>query len=352
MITAFRFLSFGACLTLAITSCSSGSKPPPSRVSDASAAPGAASGASPDSEKVLNIYNWSDYIDPSVIAAFEKEYGIKVNYDVFDSDEVLATKLLTGHTNYDVVVPGGAISEREIKAGVFQKLDKAQLGNLKNIDPEAALGMAVYDPGNQYTVTYTWLTTTGIGYNISKIKARMPDAPLNSWRMFYDPTVLARFRDCGVSVLDSPVNLLSTVLIFLGKDPNSESPEDLKAVEQVLLSIRPYVRYVDTARYINDLANGETCLALGWSGDIDQARERAKEAGNGVEIAYSIPSEGTLNIFGALAIPADAPHPRNAHLFINYLLRPDVAANNSNAIKYANPVTASVDLLSERDHLS
>jgi putrescine transport system substrate-binding protein len=164
--------------------------------------------------------------------------------------------------------------------------------------------------------------------------------------MFYDPTVLARFRDCGVSVLDSPVNLLSTVLIFLGKDPNSESPEDLKAVEQVLLSIRPYVRYVDTARYINDLANGETCLALGWSGDIDQARERAKEAGNGVEIAYSIPSEGTLNIFGALAIPADAPHPRNAHLFINYLLRPDVAANNSNAIKYANPVTASVDLLS------
>ena len=335
-------LGLGACLGLAIASCSVGTKPPPDQSTDASAATGASIGV----EKVLNVYNWTDYIDPSVIAAFEKEYGIKVNYDVYDSNDELETKLLTGHANYDVVVPGAAFLERGIKAGVYRKLDKALLPNLKNLDPEAIVGMAVYDPGNLYAVDYTWLTTTGVGYDVAKIRARLADAPVDSWRMFYDPAVLARFQDCGVSVVDAPDDVISTVLFFLGMDPNSESPEDLKAAERVLLAIRPYVRYVDSTRYVADLANGELCVALGWSGDITQARDRAQEAGKPGHIAYSIPKEGTVSLFDVLAIPADAPHVTNAHLFINYLLRPEVAASNSNATKYANPVPASIALLS------
>jgi putrescine transport system substrate-binding protein len=339
-----RAIIFGlcACLGLAIANCSGGSRPPPDQSSDASAATGVPIGV----DKVLNVFNWTDYIDPAVISAFEKEYGIKVNYDVYDSNDELETKLLTGHANYDVVVPGAGFLERGIKAGVYRQLDKALLPNLKNLDPEAILGMAVYDPGNLYAVDYTWLTTTGIGYDVAKIKARLADAPVDSWRMFYDPAVLARFQDCGVSVIDAPDDVISTVFFFLGKDPNSESPEDLKAAERVLLAIRPYVRYIDSTRYVADLANGELCVALGWSGDITQARERAQEAGKPVHLAYSIPKEGTVSLFDVLAIPADAPHVTNAHLFINYLLRPEVAASNSNATKYANPVPASIALLS------
>jgi putrescine transport system substrate-binding protein len=346
MKTAIHSLALGACLMLAITGCSGGSKPPPNRGSDAGAAPSATGGAAIDAEKVLNVYNWSDFIDPSVIPDFEKEYGIKVNYDVYDSNEALETKLLVGHSNYDVVVPSGIFLERGIKAGMYQKLDKGQLPNLQNLDLEATRDMAVYDPGNQYGVDYFWLTTTGIGYNVAKIKARLADAPVDSWRMLYDPTVLSKFQDCGVSVLDAPDDVIGTVLEFLGKDPNSESPQDLRAAEQVLLSIRPYIRLVDSTRYYYALANGEVCLVMGWAGDVTLARTRAKEAGKDAAIAYSIPKEGTVMGFDVLAIPADAPHPRNAHLFINYLLRPEVAAKNSIAVKYANPVAASMALLS------
>jgi putrescine transport system substrate-binding protein len=346
MKTDIHILGLAACLVLAITGCSGGSKPPPDRGSDAGAAPSATAGAASDAEKVLNVYNWSDFIDPSVITAFEKEYGIKVNYDVYDSNEALETKLLVGDSNYDVVVPSGIFLERGIKVGMYQKLDKAQLPNLKNLDPEAASDMAVYDPGNQYGVDYFWLTTTGIGYNVAKIKARMADAPVDSWRMLYDPAVLAKFQDCGVSVLDAPDDVLGTVLEFLGKNPNSESLQDLKAAEQVLLSIRPYIRLVDSTRYYYALANGEVCLVMGWAGDVTVARTRAKEAGKDAAIAYSIPREGTVMGFDVLAIPTDAPHPGNAHLFINYLLRPEVAARNSTAVKYANPVSDSMALLS------
>jgi putrescine transport system substrate-binding protein len=208
--------------------------------------------------------------------------------------------------------------------------------------------MALLDPGNQYAVDYMWLTTTGMGYDVPKIKARMADAPVDSWRIMFDPTVLSKFQDCGVAVLDAPADVVSSVLFYLGKSPYSESPEDLKAVEAVLLSIRPYIRYADSVRYINDLANGDICLALGWSGDVTQARRRAKEAGKEVQLAYSIPKEGTFCGFDALAIPADAPHPRNAHVFINYLLRPDVAAKNSNSVSYANPVPASLAQVMKR----
>jgi putrescine transport system substrate-binding protein len=345
MNSAFRSLGRGACLALAIVGCSGRSKPPHDLSPDARPALRAASGTPISPEKVLNVYNWSDYIEPSVVAAFEQEYGIKVNYDVYDSNEQLETKLLVGHSSYDVVVPSGAFFERQIKAGLYQKLDQAQLPNLKNLDPEAMRGLAMYDPGNQYGVVYTWLSTTGIGYDVVKVKARLQDAPVDSWRILYDPAVIAKFQDCGVSVLDAPVDVLGSVLFFLGKDPNSESPQDLKAVEQVLLSIRPYVRLVDSTRYYYALANGEVCLVLGWSGDVTLARTRAEEAGSGLQIAYSIPKEGTNTFFDVVAIPVDAPHPGNAHLFINYLLRPDVAARNSNKFKYANPVPASMALL-------
>jgi putrescine transport system substrate-binding protein len=295
------------------------------------------------SEKVLNVYNWSDYIQPTVIADFQKEYGIRVNYDVFDSNEILETKLLTGHTNYDIVVPSGAFLERQIQADIYQKLDRALLPNLKNVDPQVARAAAVYDPGNQYSVDYMWITS-GVGYNTAEIRTRMPDAPVDSWRMLFDPTVVSKFRDCGVSILDAPSEVVGTVLIYLGRNPNSDSPEDLKAAMAALKAIRPYVRYVDASRYIDNLANGDICLAMGWSGDVKQAHDRARDAGKG-DIAYSIPREGAIANYDVLAIPADAPHVRNAHLFINFLLRPDIAARNSNLIKYANSVLPSIQPL-------
>ncbi|HTW39054.1 MAG TPA: polyamine ABC transporter substrate-binding protein [Steroidobacteraceae bacterium] len=306
---------------------------------------GGSNGSTPAAaEKVVNVYNWSDYIDPSVITDFQKEYGIHVNYDVFDSNEVLETRLLAGHTNYDVVVPSGPFLERQIKAGIYRKLDKSLLPNLKNIDPHVAAATALYDPGNQYAVDYMWITS-GPGYNVQMVKQRMPDAPVDSWRIFYDPAVVSKFKDCGVSILDAPTEVVGTVLLYLGKDPNSQSPEDLAAAAKVLMSIRPYIRYVHSSRYIDDLANGEVCLALGWSGDVKQARDRAHEAGRPFEIAYDIPKEGAIDNFDMLAIPADAPHPGNAHLFINYLLRPEVAARNSNLVKYANGLANSTPFL-------
>jgi putrescine transport system substrate-binding protein len=297
-----------------------------------------------ESEPVVNVDNWSDYIQPSVIADFEKEYGIRVNYDVFDSNEILETRLLTGHTNYDVVVPSGAFLERQIQAEIYQKLDKAQVPNLKNVDPDVARAEALYDPGNQYSVDYMWITS-GVGYSVAEISKRLPDAPLDSWRMLFDPAVVARFADCGVSILDAPSEVVATVLLYLGRNPSSNSPEDLKAAEVVLKAMRPYVRYVDSSRYIDNLANGDLCLAMGWSGDIKQAHDRAQEAGKGVVLAYSIPREGAIANYDVMAIPADAPHVRNAHLFINFLLRPEIAARNSNLIKYANAVSPAIQPL-------
>jgi putrescine transport system substrate-binding protein len=323
-----------------LAGCSGGSKTP----SDDSAKPAASGPASTttsstpgaqDAEKVVNVYNWSDYIDPSVIADFTKESGIKVNYDVFDSNEVLETKLLTGHTGYDVVVPSGPFLAHQLQAGVFQKLNKALLPNWKNLDPAVMAKEAQYDPGNVYSVTYMWITS-GPGYNVAKIKERMPNAPVDSWAMLYDPAVVAKFADCGVSLLDAPTEVIPTVLIYLGKDPNSSSVEDLQAAEKALLAIRPYIRYVHSSRYIDDLANGETCLALGWSGDVKQAHDRAKDAGKGIDIGYNIPKEGAISNYDVMAILADAPHPNNAHLFMNYLMRPEVAAKSTNLIKYAN----------------
>ena len=332
-----------AYIGLSIVACSSGSNVP----SGQTPKPGQSAGTGAGSGSVLNVYNWADFIDPSVVSDFEREFGIKVNYDVYESNEMMEVKLLAGHANYDVVVPGGAFLEKEIRAGVYQKLRPALLPNLKNLDAGARLATAVYDPGNQYGVDYMWLVTTGLGYDVTRLKARLADAPLDSWRLLLDPDVAAKFRDCGISVLDAPQDVLGAALAFLGKDPNSESLDDLQSAEKILLAVRPYIRYVDSSRYIEDLANGEICLALGWSGDVVQARRRAHEAGKTVDIVYVIPKEGSLSIADALTIPSDAPHPENAHLFINFLLRPEVAARNAMATSYASGVAGSVRLLSD-----
>jgi putrescine transport system substrate-binding protein len=324
-----------------------GGQPPAEKPVETPAPTGAATAAlDTDADKVLNVYNWSDYIDTTVLEDFEKETGIKVSYDVFDSNEVLETKLLAGSTGYDIVVPSASFLERQIKAGVFQKLDKSRLPNLKNLDADITQRVALHDPGNEHSVNYLW-GTSGVGYNEAKIKERMPDAPVDSFAMFYDPKVVSKFADCGVTLLDAPSEILGTVLIYLGRDANSEKPEDLAEAEKVLMAIRPYVKYINSSKYIEDLANGEICLALGWSGDVLQSRDRANEAGKGITIKYLIPREGAVMFFDMLAIPNDAKHVKNAHLFIDYLMRPEVAAKNTNFVNYANSNAASLPLVSD-----
>jgi len=297
-------------------------------------------------EKVLNVYNWSDYIDPAVIEAFQQETGIAVSYDVFDSNEVLETKLLTGMSGYDVVVPSAYFLERQIQAGVFGKLDRAQLPNLSNLDAGLQASVARHDPGNEHAVIYMW-GTTGIGFDAGKIEALMPGAPTDSWSLVFDPAIVSKFKDCGVSFLEDPTDMVGTVLLWLGKDPNSQSEDDLRLAEEALLKVRPYIRTIHSSQYIEDLANGEVCIAVGYSGDVLQARDRAAEAGKAIDIRYVIPREGALMWFDTLAIPADAAHPDNAHAFINYLLRPDVAAANSNYVNYATANQAALAQVNE-----
>ncbi|GFE85002.1 putrescine-binding periplasmic protein [Steroidobacter agaridevorans] len=305
-----------------------------------------APGAAAAEEKVLHVYNWSDYIAEDTIKNFEEKTGIKVTYDVFDSNDMLETRLLAGNSGFDVVVPSASFLERQIKAGVFQKLDKSQLPNLANMDPDIQQRVALHDPGNEHSVTYLW-GTTGIGYNVDKVKKILGDTPLDSWNQIFDPKEVAKFKDCGISVLDAPDEILKVVLQWMGRDPNSQKDEDLTAAAEKLQLIRPYIRKIHSSQYIDDLANGDLCIAIGWSGDILQARDRAAEAGQGVKVAYSIPKEGTIVWFDMLAIPADAKHPKNAHAFINYLMEPQVAANNSNFVNYANANAASFAMVND-----
>jgi putrescine transport system substrate-binding protein len=330
-----------ASFVLLLVACGKKEEAPP--------APAAATPAAPaydtDAEKTVNVYNWSDYIEPTVLEDFTKETGITVNYEVMDSNELLETKLVAGRTGYDVVVPSASFLARQIKTGVYQKLDKSKLGNLKNLDPEITKKLEVFDPGNEYSVNYMW-GTSGVAFNEEAIKAAMPEAPVDSFAMFWDPKVVSKFAKCGVSVLDAPSEVVGTVLIFLGRDANSEKPEDLAAAEKVLMSVRPYIRLINSSKYIEDLANGEICLALGWSGDVLQAKDRAEEAKKPFTIKYSIPKEGAVMFFDNMAIPADAGHVKNAHLFIDYMLRSEVAAKNSNSISFANSNAASWPLVS------
>ncbi len=297
-------------------------------------------------EKVLNVYNWSDYIAEDTIANFEKRTGIKVNYDVFDSNEVLEAKLLAGNTGYDIVVPSGSFMERQIQAGVFGKLDKAKLKSYGNLDAEILERVNKHDPDNSHAIPYMW-GTTGFGYNVKLIKERMPDAPVDSWDMLLNPEVVSKFADCGVTFLDAPTEVIPAVLNYLGLDPASQKKADLKAAEEQLAKVRPYIKYFHSSQNINDLANGDICVAMGWSGDMLIARDRADEAEQGVEVAYVIPKEGALMWFDLMVIPADAPHPENAHLFLDYIMEPEVVAAISNYVFYANANAAATEFVDD-----
>jgi putrescine transport system substrate-binding protein len=295
-------------------------------------------------DKVLNVLNWSDYIAEDTVAKFERETGIKVNYDVFDSNEVLETKLLTGRSGYDIVVPSASFLARQAKQGVYLPLDKTKLPNYKHLDPTILGKVAANDPDNRYAIPYMWVTT-GIGYNVAMVKKVLPNAPLDSWALIFDPKNAARLKDCGIGMLDTASETIDSAEIYLGKDANLQSLDDLAAAEAVIAKVRPFVRYFNSSQYINDLANGEICVALGWSGDVLQARDRAREAGNGVEIGYIIPKEGAILEVDTMAIPADAPHPDNAHRWLDFIMRPEIAAEISNFKKYPSGNLAAIALL-------
>jgi putrescine transport system substrate-binding protein len=295
-------------------------------------------------ERVVNVYNWSDYIDDSILEDFTKETGIKVVYDVFDSNEILETKLLAGGSGYDVVVPTAYFLQRQIAAGVFQKLDKSKLPNLSNMWDVIMDRTAQYDPGNEYAVDYMW-GTTGIGYNVDKMKEILGTDEKPNWDVIFNPEIAAKFKDCGIHLLDSPTDIMPSALAYLGLNPDSHEQADLEKAADLLMKVRPYIRKFHSSEYINALANGDICLAVGFSGDIFQARDRAAEAKAGVTVDYSIPAQGAQMWFDMLAIPADAPHVAEAHEFINYLMKPEVIAKASNYVFYANGNKASQQFL-------
>ena len=294
----------------------------------------------PALEKTVNVYNWSDYIDSKILEDFTAETGIKVIYDTYDSNEVLETKLLAGKTGYDVVVPSATFLQRQIQAGIYQKLDKARLPHAGGLWPEVMARLAAYDPGNQYAVNYMWYTT-GIAYNVGKAKDRLGGAAPDSWDVVFKPENLKKFSDCGVYVLDSPEDLLTSALNYMKLNPDSKNLAEIRRAADLVGRMRPLVKKFHSSEYINALANGDICLAVAWAGDSFQARNRAREAANGIEIGYAIPREGTLMSLDNLAIPKDAPHLAEAYAFIDYLLRPEVAGRNSSVTSFANGILAS-----------
>lgn len=298
-------------------------------------------------EEVVNVYNWSDYIVPELFGQFEKETGIKVNYDVYDSNEVLEAKLLAGNSGFDVVGPGSLFLKRQVDAGIFSELDKSKLPSYEALDPALLAQLAESDPGNAHALPFLW-GTTGLGYDVNKVKERIGgDFPENSWDLIFDPKYASKLKGCGISMLDAPSEVIPTVLSYLGKDPASQNKSDYKEAKATLDSVREYITYFHSSQYINDLANGDICVALGWSGNVYQAALRAKEVGNGVDIKYVIPKEGTGVWFDLLAIPADAKNKENAHTFINFMLRPDVIAAYSNATTYPNANNEAYALVDE-----
>src|SRR5436305_2704151 len=296
-------------------------------------------------QRVVNFYNWSNYMAPGVLEDFSKETGIKVVYDTFDANETLETRLLAGKSGYDVVVPTAYFLQRQVSANIFRKLDKSKLPNLANAWPEVTRRLAFYDPDNSFGANYMW-GTTGIGYSVKAVQRILgPEAKIDSWDIVFRPEYLAKFKDCGIHMLDSPDDILPAALGYLGLDPNSTKQADLEKAADVVIKIRPYVRKFHSAEYLSALATGEICLVVGWSGDIMQARSRAAEAKNDIEIGYAIPKEGAQMFFDNLAIPADAKNVAEAYELINYLYRPDVAAKNSDFLSYANGNLASQKLI-------
>jgi putrescine transport system substrate-binding protein len=305
---------------------------------------GGSASSSAGGAKDLNLYIWSDYLAPNTLADFEKQTGIKVHAAYFDTNETLETKLLAGSSGFDIVVPTASYFERQIKAGAFLVLDKSKLPNWKNLDPQLMARVAQHDPDNGHGAIYLW-GTNGIGYNEKMVKALMPDAPLDSWRLVFDPAVASKVAKCGISLLDSPAEMLRAVYNYLGKNPNSQSSDDLAQAEAVLSKIRPYIRNFSSSEYIEALANGDLCISVGYNGDVMQARDRSREANKGIEIKYAVPKEGSILWFDMLAIPKDAPDPESAYAFMNYMMTPQVIADVSNFKRYANANAASQPLV-------
>lgn len=292
-------------------------------------------------DETVNISNWNGYIADDTLLTFTKETGIKATYDIHDSNEVLESKLMTGNTGYDVVSPSNHFLSRLIKAGAIQKLDKSQLPGWKNLGPVLMKKLEVNDPGNQYGYPYMW-GTAGIGYNVEKIKAIFGSTDItHSWKLFFDEANIKKLSECGVAIIDNPTQVLPITLNYLGLPPHSHEPADYKKAEQALLKIRPYVQYFHASKYISDLANGNVCAVIGFNGDIVQAAASAREAKNGIDIAYSIPDEGSTLWFDMVVMPKNAPHEKNGYSYMNYLLQPQVIANISNSIHYANPNSAA-----------
>ena len=312
----------------------------------AMASMGAAPASAQQEEKILNIYNWSDYIADDTIANFEKETGIKVRYDVFDSNEILHAKLVAGRTGYDIVVPSSYWAKIQADGGLLRKLDKSQLPNLKHMDPEIQAQLAKLDPGNQFLVNWLWGYTT-VGINVDKVKAALGNLPMpaNAWDLVFKPEYVSKLKSCGVSFLDSPTDVIPAALHYLGKPAFSRNPSDYQGVAPMLASIRSSVTLFSSSGYINDMASGSVCLALGWSGDINIARQRAIEGKTGQNIQALLPSTGGVLFFDTMAIPADAPHPNNALKWINYIMRPEVDAGLTNKVFYANPNKDSKPLI-------
>lgn len=292
----------------------------------------------------LNIYNWTDYIGEHTVANFEKEYNVKVRYDTYDGNETLEAKLVVGNTGYDIVFPSSSFFARQIKSGIYMKLDRSKLSNWSNLDQWVLQQQAGYDPGNVYAVPYMW-GTNGFTYNVDMIEQRLPDAPVDSLRMVFDPEIVSKFQDCGVSFLDSPEDVYPLALAYMGKDPKSQNPDDIVAATEMLMKVRPYIQLFDSQQYLNALPNGDRCIAMTWSGDYAVAAARAEEAGLKINLAYTVPKEGSNIWFDAMLIPKDAPNPDNAHLFLNYMLRPDVIAECTNYTYYANGNAASKKLV-------
>ncbi|MBU3731165.1 MAG: polyamine ABC transporter substrate-binding protein [Beijerinckiaceae bacterium] len=286
-------------------------------------------------DKVVNVYNWSDYIDPTVLEDFTKATGIKVVYDTYDNNEIVETKLLAGKSGYDIVVPSGPFLQRLIEQKVFLPIDRSKAPEIKNAWPEIEKRLQAFDPGNQFAVNYMW-GTTGLGYNVKKVKERLGNTPIDSWDIVLKPENLSKLKDCGVMMLDAPEDIYPGVLRSLGLDPDSKKAADYQKATDALMKVRGNIKKFHSSEYINALANGDICFVVGYSGDILQAKKRAEEAKNGIEVAYAIPKEGALMWFDSMAVPADAPNKDNALAFINFMMKPEIAARNSNFVSYAS----------------
>lgn len=299
--------------------------------------------ASAVEQRSVGVYNWAGQIGKNTLSDFEKTTNIKVNYDVFDSNEALETKLIVGNTGFDVVSPSDSFLARQIESDIYLPLDKSKLPNLKNLDPNLMKAMEMHDPDNTYAIPYVFMTT-GIGYNVDMVKERLgEDAPVDSWDLVFNPKYMDKLKGCGVAFLDAPTEILSSALRYLGKDPNSENQADYDEAYNLLVKIRPDIRYFHSFRYIDDLANGNICVVLGWSGDVLQAKDRAESTNNGINIDYKIPKEGALVFFDTFAIPKDTRNVEEAHEFLNFIMRPEIAAQVTNDVNFASANKAATD---------